>query len=89
MPWGDDEALKAAASVGAARLLAATGLRTGQLDGRATRLIAESKLRPPFDDPSMSLGSGTGAAASVETYLKDPPSSSALAIGAIACRRRR
>lgn len=52
-------------------LLAAKGLRTGQLDGRATRLISESKLRPPFDDPSMSLGSNTGAAASVGTYLKD------------------
>jgi carboxypeptidase C (cathepsin A) len=51
-------------------LLAAKGLRTGQLDARATRLIAESKLRPPFDDPSMSLGSGTGAS-TVETYLKD------------------
>jgi carboxypeptidase C (cathepsin A) len=52
-------------------LLAAKGLRTGQLDARATRLISESKLRPPFDDPSMSLGSGSDGAASVESYLKD------------------
>lgn len=52
-------------------LLAAKGLRTGQLDARATRAIAESQLRPPFDDPSMSLGSDTGAAVSVESYLKD------------------
>ncbi|USU11526.1 peptidase S10 [Sphingomonadaceae bacterium OTU29THOMA1] len=49
-------------------LLAAKGLRTGQLDGRATRAIAESKLRPPFDDPSMSLGSGT--ATLIERYLE-------------------
>jgi carboxypeptidase C (cathepsin A) len=48
-------------------LLSAKGLRTGQLDGRATRAIADSKLRPPFDDPSMSLGSGT--AKGIETYL--------------------
>ncbi|MGF7156355.1 S10 family serine carboxypeptidase-like protein [Novosphingobium gossypii] len=58
-------------------LLAEKGLRTGQLDGRATRAIAESNLRPPFDDPSMSLGSGTSAG--IESYLKDelryaPPS---------------
>lgn len=50
-------------------LLAAKGLRTGQLDGRATRAIAQSNLRPPFDDPSMSLGSGT--ATTIETYLRD------------------
>ncbi|PNU05648.1 peptidase S10 [Novosphingobium guangzhouense] len=50
-------------------LLADKGLRTGQLDGRAKRAIAESKLRPPFDDPSMSLGSGTSAG--IESYLKD------------------
>ncbi|MFD2137495.1 S10 family peptidase [Novosphingobium resinovorum] len=50
-------------------LLADKGLRTGQLDGRATRAIAESKLRPPFDDPSMSLGSGTSAG--IEGYLKN------------------
>ena len=49
-------------------LLAAKGLRTGQLDGRATRAIADSRLRPPFDDPSMSLGSGTATV--IETYLK-------------------
>jgi carboxypeptidase C (cathepsin A) len=48
-------------------LLAARGLRTGQLDGRATRSIADSRLRPPFDDPSMSLGSGT--AKGIERYL--------------------
>jgi carboxypeptidase C (cathepsin A) len=48
-------------------LLAGKGLRTGQLDGRATRAIADSRLRPPFDDPSMSLGSGT--AKGIETYL--------------------
>ena len=40
-------------------LLAAKGLRTGQLDARATRAIADSNLRPPFDDPSMSLGAGS------------------------------
>jgi carboxypeptidase C (cathepsin A) len=50
-------------------LLAAKGLRTGQLDARATRAIAESQLRPPFDDPSMSLGSGSSA--KIEAYLKD------------------
>ncbi|MGV2497032.1 S10 family serine carboxypeptidase-like protein [Pelagerythrobacter aerophilus] len=38
-------------------LLGKRGLRTGQLDARVTRSIEESKLRPPFDDPSMSLGS--------------------------------
>lgn len=50
-------------------LLAAKGLRTGQLDGRATRSIAESRLRPPFDDPSMTLGTGT--AELIDGYLKD------------------
>jgi len=49
-------------------LLAAKGLRTGQLDGRATRATAESKLRPPFDDPSMTLGASS--AQLIETYLK-------------------
>ena len=41
-------------------LLADKGLRTGQLDGRATRLISESNMHPPFDDPSMTLGGETG-----------------------------
>ncbi|WP_235525128.1 MULTISPECIES: S10 family serine carboxypeptidase-like protein [unclassified Sphingomonas] len=50
-------------------LLADKGLRTGQLDGRATRALADSRLRPPFDDPSMSLGMGT--ASLIERYLKD------------------
>jgi carboxypeptidase C (cathepsin A) len=50
-------------------LLAARGERTGQLDARVTRKLSESNLRPPFDDPSMSLGSGSSAA--VESYLKD------------------
>lgn len=49
-------------------LLAAKGLRTGQLDGRAIRAIAESNLRPPFDDPSMSLGSSSTQM--IETYLE-------------------
>lgn len=50
-------------------LLAAKDLRTGQLDARVTRATAASKLRPPFDDPSMSLGSGS--AAQIERYLAD------------------
>lgn len=50
-------------------LLAAKGLRTGQLDARATRAISESNLRPPFDDPSMSLGAGS--AQPIERYFKD------------------
>lgn len=50
-------------------LLADKGLRTGQLDARATRLISESNLRPPFDDPSMTLGSD--GPAMVERYLRD------------------
>lgn len=50
-------------------LLSAKGLRTGQLDARATRAIADSQLRPPFDDPSMSLGSGSSTA--IEAYLQD------------------
>lgn len=50
-------------------LLAAKDLRTGQLDARVTRAIAASKLRPPFDDPSMSLGSGS--ATQIESYLAD------------------
>lgn len=41
-------------------LLAAKGLRTGQLDGRAIRAISESNMHPPFDDPSMTLGGETG-----------------------------
>lgn len=41
-------------------LLSAKGLRTGQLDGRATRAIAKSNMHPPFDDPSMTLGGETG-----------------------------
>lgn len=41
-------------------LLADKGLRTGQLDGRATRAIADSNMHPPFDDPSMRLGAETG-----------------------------
>nr|WP_086489808.1 peptidase S10 [Novosphingobium panipatense] len=41
-------------------LLSAKGLRTGQLDGRATRATAESNMHPPFDDPSMTLGAETG-----------------------------
>jgi carboxypeptidase C (cathepsin A) len=49
-------------------LLVANGLRTGQLDGRVTRAIAESNLRPPFDDPSMTLGASS--AQLIETYLK-------------------
>jgi len=49
-------------------LVAAKGLRTGQLDGRASRAIADSKLRPPFDDPSMTLGASS--AQLIETYLK-------------------
>ena len=50
-------------------LLAAKGLRTGQLDARVTRAIADSNFHPPFDDPSMSLGSETTA--TIESYLKD------------------
>lgn len=50
-------------------LLADKGLRTGQLDGRPTRAITESNFRPPFDDPSMTLG--TDSSALFETYLKD------------------
>ncbi|KPH63318.1 peptidase S10 [Novosphingobium sp. ST904] len=41
-------------------LLSAKGLRTGQLDGRVTRAVAESNMHPPFDDPSMTLGAETG-----------------------------
>lgn len=51
------------------KLLSDKGLRTGQLDGRATRLISESQLRPPFDDPSMTLG--MDSAATIGGYLKD------------------
>jgi len=49
-------------------LLAARGLRTGQLDARATRPVAQSNLRPPFDDPSMSMGSGSST--KIENYLR-------------------
>ncbi|KHK90457.1 peptidase S10 [Novosphingobium malaysiense] len=42
-------------------LLADKGLRTGQLDGRATREIAKSNMHPPFDDPSMTLGAEKGS----------------------------
>lgn len=50
-------------------LLGEKGLRTGQLDARVTRSIEESKLRPPFDDPSMSLGSS--GPNTIERYLTD------------------
>ncbi|GAB5349920.1 S10 family serine carboxypeptidase-like protein [Alteriqipengyuania sp. 357] len=50
-------------------LLGDRGLRTGQLDARATRAIAESNFQPPFDDPSMTLGTQTTAA--IESYLAD------------------
>jgi carboxypeptidase C (cathepsin A) len=50
-------------------LLDQKGLRTGQLDARITRSIEESKLRPPFDDPSMSLGSDGPNV--IERYLAD------------------
>jgi len=48
-------------------LLADRGLRTGQLDARATRAIADSNFQPPFDDPSMTLGTSTSKA--IERYL--------------------
>lgn len=48
-------------------LLRDKGLRTGQLDARALRAIAESDFQPPFDDPSMTLGTSTTEA--IETYL--------------------
>ncbi|WP_230292642.1 peptidase S10 [Croceicoccus sp. Ery5] len=50
-------------------LLADKGLRTGQLDGRVTRPVAESNFHPPFDDPSMSLGTETGN--TIARYLGD------------------
>jgi len=50
-------------------LLADRGLRTGQLDARATRAIAESNFQPPFDDPSMTLGTSTGER--IAAYLAD------------------
>ncbi len=50
-------------------LLAGKGLRTGQLDARATRAISASNLRPPFDDPSMTLG--VDGPAMAERYLRD------------------
>lgn len=48
-------------------LLGEKGLRTGQLDARATRSIADSNFQPPFDDPSMTLGTATTEA--IEAYL--------------------
>ncbi|MXO66167.1 peptidase S10 [Altererythrobacter endophyticus] len=50
-------------------LLSEEGLRIGQLDGRAKRAIADSNLQPPFDDPSMTLGTGTGDL--IARYFKD------------------
>lgn len=50
-------------------LLADRGLRTGQLDARVTRAIAESNFQPPFDDPSMTLGTQTTSL--IERYLAD------------------
>ncbi|GFM29355.1 peptidase S10 [Novosphingobium sp. PY1] len=50
-------------------LLADKGLRTGQLDGRAKRAIAESNMHPPFDDPSMTLGAETGSL--ISEYIED------------------
>ena len=40
-------------------LLADEGMRTGRLDSRVTRAIADSNMHPPFDDPSMTLGNGS------------------------------
>jgi carboxypeptidase C (cathepsin A) len=49
-------------------LLKDKGLRTGQLDGRATGDLASYATRtPPYDDPSMSLGSSS--ADLLKTYL--------------------
>lgn len=48
-------------------LLADKGLRTGQLDARTTRLISESNMHPPFDDPSMRMGTENGVL--LEDYL--------------------
>ncbi|WP_262503987.1 S10 family serine carboxypeptidase-like protein [Sphingosinithalassobacter sp. CS137] len=50
-------------------LLGERGLRTGQLDARVTRAIAESNFHPPFDDPSMTLGTETGRL--IARYLED------------------
>ncbi|WP_239804817.1 S10 family serine carboxypeptidase-like protein [Croceicoccus hydrothermalis] len=50
-------------------LLADRGLRTGQLDARVTRPIADSNFQPPFDDPSMTLGTSTSA--TLESYLAE------------------
>lgn len=50
-------------------LLADRGLRTGQLDARITRAIAGSNFQPPFDDPSMTLGTQTTSV--IERYLAD------------------
>lgn len=37
------------------------GDRTGRLDARVTRANAASQMHPPFDDPSMTLGTETGS----------------------------
>jgi carboxypeptidase C (cathepsin A) len=50
-------------------LLGTKGLRTGRLDSRATRAIAQSNLHPPFDDPAMKLGSA--GSEGIEAYLRD------------------
>jgi carboxypeptidase C (cathepsin A) len=48
-------------------LLEAEALRTGQLDARITRPIVDSNFQPPFDDPSMTLGTATTEA--IQRYL--------------------
>ena len=53
------------------------GRRTGKLDARASRAAADSRFQPPYDDPSMTLG--TESADLVTRYLYDelgfaPPS---------------
>lgn len=50
-------------------LLNEKALRTGQLDARITRPVAESDFQPPFDDPSMTLGTATTDA--IQNYLAD------------------
>ena len=50
-------------------LLRGKGLRTGQLDARALRAIADSNFQPPFDDPSMTLGTSTTE--TIERYLAE------------------
>jgi len=49
--------------------LLGNGMRTGQLDARAKREIAKSDFRPPFDDPSMTLGGEKSDL--IGTYLRD------------------